>query len=445
MRAPEPLAAELRCQIATAQVEARSPSIAAAVIRDGEVIWADAVGLADVDRSEAATPDHQYRIGSITKSFTSVAIMQLQEEGRLDLDDRLDAHLAGVEHGALPIRRLLGHASGLQREIPGDVWETLVFPSGSELVGLMREAELVLGPGERYHYSNLAFSLLGEVITRLTGQRYEQYISERVIEPLGLRRTTFDRAEPAATPYFVDPYMDVVHPEPLVEKSGAAAAAGSLWSTAEDLTGWASFLADPPEQVLSRASVDAMSSVQVMVDNDRWDFGYGLGLQLARVGDRVLVGHSGGMPGFLSNISVSRKEKIGSVVLASSGANFDPQSIAAKLALTVIDQLPLAPEPWEPGAAAPPELAGILGRWWSEGEEFVFRFHDGRLEARWSRAPGWADWSVFEPLGDDRFRTVQGRERGELLRIVRTADGTATKMYWATYPVTRTPEVFGRD
>ena len=136
-----------------------------------------------------------------------------------------------------------------------------------------------------------------------------------------------------------------------------------------------------------------------MVDNDRWDFGYGLGLQLARAGDRVLVGHSGGMPGFLSNVSVSRKEKTGSVVLASSSANFDPQSIAAKLALTVIDQLPLVPEPWQPGAAAPPELAGVLGRWWSEGEEFVFRFHDGRLEARWSRAPGWADWSVFEPLG----------------------------------------------
>jgi CubicO group peptidase (beta-lactamase class C family) len=440
--APETLAAELRRQIAAAQVEQRAPSIAAAVVRDGEVIWADAVGLANAESGEAATADHQYRIGSITKSFTAAAIMQLHEAGKLELDDRLDTHLPGVEHGSLPIRRLLSHASGLQREIPGDVWETLVFPDGAELVGLMGEAERVLGPGERFHYSNLAFSLLGEVVSRLSGKPYEQYVEERVITPLGLKRTTFERAEPAATPYFVDPYADIVHPEPLIEKSGSVAAAGSLWSTAADLIGWAAFLADPNEDVLSKASVDAMSSVQVMVDNDRWDFGYGLGLQLSRAGDRVLVGHSGGMPGFLSNVSVSRKEKIGAVVLASSSANIDPQAIASKLTLTAIEQFPLAPEPWQPGEAAPPELAGVLGRWWTEGEEFVFRFHDGRLEARWTQAPDWYAWSRFEPLGDDRFRTTQGRERGELLRIVRDADGTPTRMYWATYPMTRSPETF---
>ncbi len=163
--------------------------------------------------------------------------MQLHEAGKLALDDRLDEHLPNVEHGALPIRRLLSHASGLQREIPGDVWETLRFPTGEELVDLMGEAEVPLGPGERFHYSNLAFSLLGEVIARVSGLAYEDYVAQRIIAPLGLTRTTFELSAPAATPYFVDPYQDVVHPEPLVEKSGAVAAAGSLWSTAEDLTG----------------------------------------------------------------------------------------------------------------------------------------------------------------------------------------------------------------
>ncbi len=113
--------------------------------------------------------------------------------------------------------------------------------------------------------------------------------------------------------------------------------------------------------------------------------------------------------------------------------------------LTTIEQLPVAPEPWRPGEAVPQELAGALGRWWSEGEEFVFRFHDGRLEARWTGAPDWVDWSRFEPLGGDRFRTTQGRERGELLRIVRDAAGGVARMYWATYPVTRAPEIFGVD
>ena len=104
--------------------------------------------------------------------------MQLREEGKLDLDDRLDAHLDGVAHGDLTLRRLLGQASGLQREIPGNVWETLQFP---ERLGARRDADARGGarcsrPGERWHYSNLAFSLLGEVIARLSGQQYEQYI-----------------------------------------------------------------------------------------------------------------------------------------------------------------------------------------------------------------------------------------------------------------------------
>src|SRR5438552_11968009 len=136
--APETLSAELKRQIAEAQSSQRALSVAAAVVRAGEVIWADAVGLADLEGSEA-TPDHQYRVGSITKSFTAAAIMQLREAGELDLDDRLDAHLPEIQHGALPLRRLLAHASGLQREIPGDVWETLEFPSGEELLGRSEE------------------------------------------------------------------------------------------------------------------------------------------------------------------------------------------------------------------------------------------------------------------------------------------------------------------
>ena len=301
----------------------------------------------------------------------------------------------------------------------------------------------MLGPGEWFHYSNLAFSLLGEVVARRSGIPYEQYVNERIIEPLGLLRTSFERTEPAATPYFVDPYADMMHLEPALEKTGSVAAAGSLWSTARDLCGWAAFLAEPKEDVLSHASIDAMAAVQVMLDNERWDFGYGLGLQLVRVEDGVFVGHSGGMPGFLSNVSVARKEKIGAVVLANS-SNFGPEEVARKLVSTTIEQLPVEPEPWGAGEAPPPELEGVLGRWWSEASEFVFRFHNGKLEARWTEAREWADWSIFEPLGDDRYRTQQGRERGELLRIVRDEQGVPVRLYWATYPFTRVPETFGR-
>src|SRR5215831_9409089 len=192
LRAPEGLAGELRAIVAKTQAERRAPSIAAAVVRDGETAWADAVGLADSEAGAQATPDHQYRIGSITKTFTAVAVMQLRAQGRLDLEDRLDAHLDVPEHGGLTLRRMLSHGSGLQRETPGDVWESLEFPqSADELLRTLTEAERVLAPGERWHYSNLAFILLGEVVAKLSGMRYEDYVEQRILKPLGLMRTTF--------------------------------------------------------------------------------------------------------------------------------------------------------------------------------------------------------------------------------------------------------------
>src|SRR3954471_1527792 len=195
--ASDELAVELRAVLAQSQAENRLPSIAGAVLRDGEVLWADAVGLADAEADEAATPEHQYRIGSITKTFTAVGVMQLRDAGKLDLEDRLEAHLDVPARGDLTLRRMLSHGSGLQRELPGNVWETLEFPqSAEELLALLDDAELVLAPVERWHYSNLAFILLGEVIPELSGMPYENSVEQRLIEPLGLSRTSFSPESP---------------------------------------------------------------------------------------------------------------------------------------------------------------------------------------------------------------------------------------------------------
>jgi CubicO group peptidase (beta-lactamase class C family) len=443
--APDALAARLRRVLAKQQTENRLPSIAGAVLRDGEVVWADAVGSANVERDEAATADHQYRVGSITKTFTAVAVMQLRDEGKLELGDRIDDHLDGVPH-PLTVRGMLAHASGLQREIPGDVWETLKFPSSTEeLLATLTESELVLQPGERWHYSNLAYVLLGELVAKLAGVRYEDYVEQRLLQPLGLSRTGFTPEPPTAVAYSVDPYTDVVHREPmLVERTGGIAAAGQLWSTVGDLCRWAAFLADPDPNVLAPKSLELMTSVQTMADPYRWQLAWGVGLMLVRKEERIYVGHDGGMPGYLANVLVSRDDKLGAAVLTNS-ASADPAEVSLQLIDETRELLPPEPQPWSPGDAAPAELAGVLGRWWSEGTEFVFRWRDGELEARWSEATEHVPWSRFEPLGDDRFRTVFGRERGELLRVVRADDGTPTRLYWATYPFTRAPEVFGED
>src|SRR6185437_9675637 len=181
-------------------------------LRDGEMVWETAVGTADVETGLEATPDTQYRVGSITKTFTAAAIMQLRDAGRVDLDDRLDRHVEGAMH-APTLRALLSHLSGLQRETPDDGWLTQEFWNAEQLAGGLGEAEQVLAPGARWHYSNLAFAALGLVVERASGLPYQDYVRRRLLEPLGLSRTSFEPQPPAARGYLVQPYAEGVWEE----------------------------------------------------------------------------------------------------------------------------------------------------------------------------------------------------------------------------------------
>ena len=305
---PERLAARLERLVRQTQREKRAPSISAAVLRDGELIYETAVGVADVAADLEATPDTQYRIGSITKTFTAAAIMQLRDAGKLDLEDSLDRHVEGAAHTPT-IRRLLSHASGLQRETQDDSWLTLRFAPPDELLETLAEAEFVLPSGARFHYSNLAFALLGIVVERVSGLPYQDYVRERLFEPVGLTRVSFEPEPPAAKGYLAQPYADGVWDTIGVE-TGAWASAGQLWATAGDICRWGAFLADPDESVLASSSAEEMRTVQAIADHERWLSGYGLGLGLYRDGDRILAGHGGSMPGFIATLGFSAAEKV---------------------------------------------------------------------------------------------------------------------------------------
>jgi len=443
LSAPEGLAAELCRLLAAQRSERRLPSVSAAVFRGGELIWGEALGLADVSAARPATPDTQYRIGSITKTFTAVAIMQLRDAGELGLEDTLQTHIPEAPHDGPTIRRMLAHVSGLQREPPGEVWETLEDPPIEEMLENLGQAEGVLPPGAYWHYSNLAYALLGEIVARRTGSRAIDHIDARIIKPLGLDRTTWTPNGRAATGYFVQPYSDAVTAEKSVELRGSAPI-GQLWSTTGDLARWGAFLAEGDAAVLEPKTVEEMHAFQSLVPYVKgWKLGWGLGLELFRDGDRILAGHGGAMPGFLANLVVSREDGTGAVALSNSSAGASMDVLSLALARKTVELLPPAPDQWDPGEAPPAEVADVLGRWWSEGHEFVFRVRRGKLEATLAEAVAALEPTVFEPDGDDRFRAVSGMERGELLRIVRDDDGRVAKLYWATYPFTREPRVFG--
>ena len=415
--------------------------MSAAVFRSRELLWAEAMGLADVAAGRDATPETRYPIASITKSFVAVAVLQLRDAGKLALDDPIERHLPEAPPGPR-IAELLSHSSGLQREVPGSGWETLVFPSLEEALASLGEVEVVPNPGPAWHYSNLGFVLLGEVVARLSGLPVERYVEERVLGPLGLEQTTWGPSEPAAGTYLTHPFAEAVFDEPGDVDKGATIAAGGLWSTSGDLARFGAFLHEPDPAVLASASLEEMRTLRVMAETQRWTLGWGLGLMLHRFGERVFVGHDGGAMGGVSSLVVEPESGVGAAVLANTTAPLDPASLAAELASAVLDAADEL-EPWRPGEPVPPELAGVLGRWWSEGYEFVFSWRDGHLEARGAAAPEWRRPAVFEQVERDRFRTVSGRERGEWLEIVRGEDGSVTKLYWATYAFTRDPRPFG--
>ena len=432
MSAPESLQPALDRLLQERQAD-RLPSVAAAVVRKGEHVWANAVGSASYEESRAATPETQYRIGSITKTFTATAIMQLRDAGELDVDDRLEQHIDGVANGSPTIRRLLCHLSGLQREA-GEMFVTGESPTEEELVASMQDVEFVLRPGETHHYSNLAFALLGQVVARKSGQPYMQYVDERIIGPLGLERTTWLPQAPKAQGYLVDEYARTVWQEPETDMAGTAAA-GQLWSTVGDLGRWAAFLAAGEEDVLAPTTIEEMWFPQVMYDPADWALAWGLGVMLYNQSGRIYGGHGGAMAGHLAGVYVERKTQTGAAVLTNSGTRGNTDILALALIEKTLELWPEAIEAWHPEAEPPADVRSLLGRWWSEGNEFLFWWEEGALRACVAAAPANRPPTIFAREGDG-WRAAEGRERGEHLRV----DGE--RMIWAGYAFTRAQEPF---
>jgi hypothetical protein len=131
------------------------------------------------------------------------------------------------------------------------------------------------------------------------------------------------------------------------------------------------------------------------------------------------------------------------VVLVNVTAGGEPTRLATDLVLAALDAEPSEAPPWRPETAVPADLAPLLGRWWSEGHPFVLSVRAGQLEARLETQPAGKPPAVFASIGSDLYRTVSGREEGELLRVERAEDHSVRRLFWAGYPFTREPGTFG--
>ncbi|MEH0971987.1 serine hydrolase domain-containing protein [Micromonospora sp. CPCC 205546] len=421
--------------VAGAQSAGRTPSLLVGVVRDGVLTHLATAG--EHPRPEA---DLQYRLGSISKTMTATLVLQERDAGRLALDDPLERHLPGTGVGTLTLRQLLGHASGLRREPDGQWWERAEGVDLATLLAGVSAEKIAYPPHRAYHYSNLAYGLLGGVLERITGTPWAELLRQRVLEPLGMRRTTYAATEPFARGYVVHPWHDTLREEPRTD-TGAMAPAGQLWSTAEDLARWAAFLADPAPEVLAAATLTEMCVPVSISDVDSWTGGHGLGLELYRQGERVYVGHGGSMPGYVAALAVHRPSRTGVIAFANSYGfrTGGIGGIGRQVLTTVLDAEPAFPQPWRPSATPPPaEVDEVTGRWWWMGAS---------LDVAWDATAGelvvyvrGERVSVFVPAGPDRWRGRSGPENGEILSVLRDEAGRAVALDIATFVFTRTPD-----
>lgn len=428
--------------VAEAQTVGHAPSVILGVVRDGALVHVSAAG-------DRPTPDPalQYRIGSITKTMTAVLVLRLRDAGRLGLDDPLDRHVAGTAVGGVRLRELLGHAAGLQREPDsGEWWERAEGTDLATLLAGITPAKLAAPAYQAYHYSNLAYGLLGAVLERITGSPWWELLRAELLAPLGMARTTYHPQEPYAPGYVVHPRHDTLREEPRTD-TGAMAPAGQLWSTTEDLARWAAFLTDPDPAILNPATLAEMCAPVVISDLESWRSGHGLGVELARSGDRIYVGHGGSMPGYVATLSAHRPSRTAVVGYANSyGLRVGHLgTLGIRLLDTVLDGEPATPaQPWRPAGTAPADVAELSGRWWWMGREYELTW-DGdadELVVTMLRPAGAVPWR-FGREGTDRWRGRSGMNDTELLVVRRDAAGRADALDIATFVFTRDPDRIG--
>jgi CubicO group peptidase (beta-lactamase class C family) len=419
---------------------------------DDALAWFEAYGWGGgpssaVGDSPALDADTLFRVASITKTFTATALVQLRDQGKLRLDDPLVAHIpefAAVENPFGPIedvtlRRVASHSSGLMGEPPLDHWSTLRFPTRAAWLAALPRVRVAIPPGSAFKYSNLGYTLLGEVIERLSGQPYVEYMQASIFEPLGLTSSCYDltdalrdRAAPGHMPHPFEDGAEPALPSPL----NGMAAAGQLWTTARDLSRWISvhFRTDVPErggiQILAGPSMYEMQ--QACYVEPGWVGGYGFGWRIVRRGDRVYHGHGGSVPGYRSQIYFDASLKVGIVVLIDGVGVAD--QIAAELMDTVAEAaegagVTRAPAPARP---TPPEYRRFLGyyRMLRVGDAPArIEYRDGILHLKDGPASPFrgAPPTVLEPTDDPLVFTVRhGRYAGETLTFRVSDDGSVT-------------------
>jgi len=309
----------------------RIPGISMGIVYDQELVWSRGFGYADIERKIPATPSTIYSICSISKLFTSIAVLQLRDRGLLRLDDPVAKHLSWFnieqtykDSPPITIEGLLTHSSGLPRESDFPYWTEASFPSREEMITQLSKQETLYPASIHFQYSNLGLTLAGEIVAQVSGKPYAEYVKQNILDPLGLKDTSPEipvekQGGQLATGYGAFRRDGTRLTMPFYHVCGIAPAAGFA-STVEDLAKFASWqfrlFESGKKEILARNTLREMQRVH-WLDPD-WKTTWGLGFSIWRYKDKTFVGHGGSCPGYLTQLAMRPEEKFASIFMTNA-------------------------------------------------------------------------------------------------------------------------------
>ena len=378
------------------------PGVAYGVVVGGELIHARGMGTLRIGEDAPPDADSVFRIASMTKSFTAATIVGLRDEGRLALDDPIGRHVPELaalrgptaDSPAVTVRHLLTMSAGLATDDPwGDRQQGLDLAAFSEF--LSGPLTFAWPPDTRFEYSNLGYGILGRLVTNVARAEYRDVVRERLLEPLGLGATTFLHAEvPPERLTLGYLWRDDAYVEEPIDRYGALAAMGGIFTSVRDLARWVAFFTDafPPRDdpegswPLSRASRREMQQIHrpwapdVLLPSPDAEpvgraGGYGLGLYAV---DDIrwgrIVGHSGGYPGFGSSMRWQMGSGLGVIVLGN--LRYAPSTLLGNELMESLLKAEVVPprriRPAVPTAAARADVERLLAAWDDEIADRLF-------------------------------------------------------------------------
>jgi CubicO group peptidase (beta-lactamase class C family) len=370
-------------QLLSEQFKTGETGAAALVSRKGQIIYKKAFGMANMELNIPMQPDNVFRIGSISKQFTAVAILQLMEQGKLNLQDDITKFIPDYPtHGhKITIEHLLTHTSGIQSYTGMKEFGTIsrLDKTPEELIGFFKNQPMEFAPGTKWNYNNSGYFLLGYIIEKLSGKTYPEYVEENIFKPLGMTNSFYgsdSRIIKNRAAAYSKNEKGFINAEPL--SMTLPYAAGSLQSTVEDLYKWNQ--AVQGYKLVKKESLDKAFTSYILADGKKTGYGYGWGL--GNLQGSQTIEHGGGIPGFLTQGIYLPKEDVFVAVYSNCDCN-GPEDVAVKLGALAIGK-PFEYKEINADTIAMKKVTGVYEMAGNDEKRYV-TFADGKLYSQRNR------------------------------------------------------------